>query len=143
MGKIPEISGKESRKAKSLRCIPHKNGRKSEENPIHHSKFGKITHTDQQCRLNKHMKGNAEEGAKKAAANRKFNKKKPEVPDLEEDSDTDDQIQEQQRKGEQKFPKVDKEFNLTFLATPPAKKLKQAWREINATVPAVPKRLRY
>ena len=109
----------------------------------HHARFGKPNHTNQQCRLNKHMRSSADAGNKGQDSKRKFNKQKPDAKTDASESDMDQQIQEQQWKGEPKFPRVDEECNLTFLATPSAKKLKQAMREINATVPPTPKYLKY
>lgn len=110
---------------------------------LHHAKFGKPNHTNQQCWLNKHMRSNAEAGNIGKNSKRKFNKQKPEAEKEGSEFDTDDRFQEQQRKGEPKFPRVDEECNLTFLATPSGKKVKQAWRGINATVPQTPKYLKY
>ena len=89
------------------------------------------------------MRSSTEAGNKGRNTKRKFNKQKPDAEKEGSESDTDDRIQEQQRKGEPKFPRVDEECNLTFLATPSAKRVKQAWREINATVPPSPKYLKY
>ena len=89
------------------------------------------------------MRSNAEAGNKGRNSKRKFNKQKPYAKTNASESDTYEKIQEQQRKGEPKFPRVDEECNLTFLATPSTRRLKQSIREINATVPACPKYIKY
>ena len=55
----------------------------------------------------------------------------------------DDRIQKQQRKGEPKFPNVQGSVKHTFLATPSARKVKAAFREINIIVPSTPQYLKY
>ena len=89
------------------------------------------------------MRISADAGNKGRNSKRKFNKQKPDARTDACESDMDEQIQEHQRKGEPKFPRVDEECNLTFLATPSAKKLKQSLREIKAIAPASPKYLKY
>ena len=107
--------------------LPKKNGEKIRGAPCtHHDRFGEPNHTNQQCRLNKHMRSSADAGNKGRNSKRKFNKQKPDAKTDASKSDTDEQIQEHQRKGEPKFPRIDDECNLTFLATPLAKKLKQS-----------------
>ena len=108
----------------------------------HHSRFGTPSHTNAQCRLNKHITQEANpsgSGSKGKSAKRKFNKKKKEDGEQSSESDTDEAIQKeseaQQRKGGSKFPKVQQVVNLTFLATPSARKIKQSFREINLMAP--------
>lgn len=86
----------------------------------------------------------ANEGEKPKNSKRKFKKApKPDDGSADSASDTDDQIQKHQRKGEPKFPNVQGSVNHTFLATPSARKVKAAWREINAIVPQIPQYLKY
>ena len=98
----------------------------------HHSHFGTPSHTNAQCRLNKHIAQEASpngSGAKKSAKH-KFNKKKEDA-DNSSESDTDEAIQKeadaQQRKGGAKFLKIQDVVNHTFLATPSNRKIKQSF----------------
>ena len=115
----------------------------------HHSRFGTPSHTNAQCRLNKHIaqEVNPSEAEGKKSAKRKFSKKKKEDDEQSSESDTDEAIQKesetQQRKSGSKFPKVQAVVNHTFLATPSAQKIKQSFREINATAPSVPQYLKW
>ena len=58
----------------------------------HHNRFGKPNHTNQQCRLNKHMRGSTDAGNKGRNSKRKFNKQKPEAKTDGSESDTDEKI---------------------------------------------------
>ena len=115
----------------------------------HHSRFGTPSHTNAQCRLNKQIAQEANPGGagtKGKSAKRKFNKKKVEEGELSGESDTDEAIQkesETQRKGGSNLPKIQQVINHTFLATPSARKIKQSFREINATAPSVPTYLKW
>ena len=116
----------------------------------HHSRFGTPSHTNAQCRLNKHIAQDANpsgSGTKGKSAKRKFNRKKADEGEQSVESDTDEAIQKeseaQQRKGGSKFLKVQEAIHHTFLATPPAQKIKQSFREINATAPSIPTYLKW
>ena len=89
----------------------------------HHSRFGTPSHTNAQCRLNKHIAQEANPNGSRAkkSTKRKFNKKKEDA-DNSSESDTDEAIQKEtdahQRKGRAKFPKIQDVVNHTFLAIP-------------------------
>jgi hypothetical protein len=107
----------------------------------HHSKLGKCTHTNRQCRLNDDIKKDPDAGFKAKQFKRKNRKDKKEQKDNEE-SASEPEDQEPKHKRSNKFPRVETSL-VTFLATPSAKKEKAAWRELNATMPAVPQYLNW
>ena len=141
MGKVERKQrGSQSQDAESSPEL----GEVKNEKCAHHSRFGTPSHTNAQCRLNKHIaqEANPNGTGDKKSAKCKFNQKKKEDDDNSSESDTDEAIQKeaktQQRKGGSKFPKVQAMVNHTFLATPSARKIKQYFLEINATTPIVP-----
>ena len=107
----------------------------------HHSKLGKCTHTNRQCRLNADIKKDPDAGFKAKQFKRKNRKDKKEQKDNEE-SASELEDQEPKHKRSNKFPRVETSL-VTFLATPSAKKEKAAWRELNATMPEVPQYLNW
>jgi len=107
----------------------------------HHIKLGKCTHTNRQCRLVNDFKRDPEAGYKPKNFKRKGRKERREDKDNDDSSSGTEQPEQEQKKGA-KFPRV-QESMVTFLATRSAKKEKAVWRELNATMPAVPQYLNW